>query len=196
MFKQLIAPLTLLVATSVNAQSFEIDTEAFAGTEFIRDQDNVLVEYDPAIHTFVTEDTPVAYAGREQIPHLDSNPSRSSFIIVTNTTSSIVSFFFNPVFRLQSGGTRADNLNQTYTGVFSSSNDPLDGAGSDMPPDTVGGITYPRVSAGYLGHAEILWDSSTCFDTPPLITSVRLDWYRPNRSVSTDYYYVNNGNNW
>lgn len=197
MLNKFITSLALLTATSVSAQNFQIDTDACAGIEHIRDESGVVVPYDAAIHTFVTEDTPVFYAGREQIPEIISNANRSSFIIVINTTPNIVSFFLNPTFYSASTGLVTTNNPVTdLQGVFSTSNSPLAGAGSNMPPNSRGTIHYRRNSGSFVGNTEILWDSSTCFEEPPLQTTVRTEWRRDNIGISTSYYYVNDGNNW
>jgi hypothetical protein len=145
----------------------------------------------------VTEDTPVFYAGREQIPHIEVGIVRNATIFVTNTTSSVVSFFFNPTFHSLFTGTELPITPPTLFGTFNSSNSPLDGAGSNMPPNSSGAINYPVNSAShFFGNAEILWDSSTCFETLPLLTTVKLSRDHPNNSFATSYYFVNDGRNW
>ncbi|TDF36281.1 hypothetical protein EYS14_16225 [Alteromonadaceae bacterium M269] len=196
MFKKLAASVAVLTALSFNTQAFEIDTEACAGVEHIRDLTNTVVPYDPAIHTFVTEDTPVFYAGKEKIPHLETGIRTSTFIIVTNTTSSRVSFFFNPVFHTRLNGLRTNLSNQSLLGVFNSSNNPFDGAGSNMPPNSQGSIFYPTTANPHEGYAEILWDSSTCFKESPMLTTVRNEWLKVNEGSGRDFYYVNNGETW
>ena len=131
------------------------------------------------------------YAGEEQIPHIEASARANTSVFVTNTTSSIVSFFFNPVFHSASGEVVTDIPNLKYTANFSSSNNPLSGAGANMSPNTIGIIDYQKNNSFFLGYAEILWDSSTCFDTPPLVTTVG-----QNIGSTTSYYYVNDGNNW
>jgi hypothetical protein len=195
MFRKLITSIALLTAASLNAQTFEIDTEACAGIEHIRDESGVVVPYDPSIHTFVTADTPVFYAGEEQIPFIDSAPLRNTSIIVDNTTSSTVSFFFNPTYHGANGNT-INVSDELLGGAFSSNNNPLDGAGANMPPNTSGTVAYFFTPTTYHGWAQILWDSSTCFDKPPLITTVRQQWHSSRIGTATSYYYVNDGRNW
>ncbi|TDF36280.1 hypothetical protein EYS14_16220 [Alteromonadaceae bacterium M269] len=196
MFKKLAASVAVLTALSFNTQAFEIDTEACAGVEHIRDLTNTVVPYDPAIHTFVTEDTPVFYAGEEQIPHIEINPFRNTTIFVTNTTSANVSFFFNPVFHFRSNGAVSGTPPLTFIGTYSSSNNPLDGAGATNGPKKMGAFNFPANSTSYTGYAQILWDSSTCFESPPMITTVRQEMLRGSQGISTSYYHVNNGDNW
>jgi hypothetical protein len=196
MFKKTLASLVTLTAISLNIQAFEIDTEACAGVEHIRDESGIVVPYDPAIHTFVTEDTPVFYAGEEQIPHIEINSSRNTTIFVTNTAPANVSFFFNPVFNLQSNGNVTNIPPRAFIGAYSNSNNPLSGVGATNSPGVMGGINFPSNSTRYTGHAQILWDSSTCFENPPLITTIRQEWHQGGVGTSTSYYHVNNGDNW
>jgi hypothetical protein len=195
MFKKLIVPLALLTSTSINAQTFEIDTETCAGVEHIQNESGIVVPYDSAIHTFISEDTPVFYKGIEQIPFIDLGPQRNTSIIVDNTTSSIVSFFFNPTYH-GANGNIINLSDELIGGAFSVSNNPLDGAGANMPPNTSGTVAYYFTRTTYHGRAEILWDSSTCFDEPPLVTTVRQQWHSPSIGTATSYYYVNDGRNW
>ena len=196
MFKKLAASVAVLTAISFNTQAFEIDTEACAGVEHIRDLTNTVVPYDPAIHTFVTEDTPVFYAGREHIPHIELDSSRYTTIFVSNTTSANVSFFLNPTFYSHANGTIVNTPTPSFFGIYSASNDPLDGAGATNLPFTAGSVHFAPNSTVLRGHAEILWDSSTCFEEPPLFTTVRQEWHQNRIGTSTSYYYVNDGRKW
>lgn len=196
MSKKLVKITAIFSAISLNTQAFEINIETCAGVEHIRDLTNKVVPYNPTIHTFITENTPIFYIGKQHIPHIEISNRRNSTIFVTNTTSSAVSFFFTPEFHLVSSGVVSQIPNHNFSGVFNNSNNPFDVAGANMHPNTVGSINFPSTQKNSTGYAEIAWESSTCFQTSPLITSVKLDWHSPTVATASSFYYVNEGRKW
>jgi hypothetical protein len=194
-----LALLAALVTITTQLNAFEIDTKACAGIEHIEDQSGSIVPYDPALHTFVTEDTPVFYAGEEAIPHLEIESNTHTTIFVMNTTDSIVSFFYKPTFRHFSTGAIATTPAPVYGGNFSSTNNPLSGEGANLTPFNAGTIHHPKGSSHSFGNSIIQWDSSTCFNAPPLMTSVRVMWINGRNGFSgtgISYFMVNNGKRW
>lgn len=182
---------------SVNVSAYEIDTEACAGVEHIYNQQGFVVPYDPAIHTFVTAETPVFYAGKELIPHFWVGGARGANIAITNTSDSIVSFFFKPTYYSDASGAETVYGSETLFGSFNAANDPRDGAGSTMQPNTTGRITaYSGSSQILTAHAEILWDSSNCLAEPPMLTFVE-NYYSPSSSrIHATTFNVNQGRKW
>ncbi|TRY30333.1 hypothetical protein [Aliiglaciecola sp. M165] len=183
----------LFIAT--HSSAFEIDTEACAGTEYIYDLENNLVEYDASTHTFVTPSTPVFYAAFENIAHIWLNTYRYSNILVTNTSEAPISFFYRPSYFLDSNGLETNASPESYSGVFNNSNSPKLDAGAMMPSNSMGRIKLSPTTSITYGTAQIYWNSSTCFQTPPLVTSVESSYFKSgDGAISVQL--TNNGKNW
>ena len=169
--KKLILALTILLGFSVGANGYVIDTEVCAGDEYIYDTSGELVIYDPLIHTFVTETTPVFYAGYADISHMFLEKTRRTNIIVTNVSNRSVSFYYRPTYISESTGTIATIFPEILKGSFSSTNSPLANNGADLEPNQAGRIHLYLTSGTYYGRASIYWDSSTC-GVEPILASI------------------------
>lgn len=198
--KKLLLAMGLALAFQATAQTYVIDTEACAGDEYIYDQAGELVMYDPAIHTFVTAQTPVFYASYETIPHSFLAGNRFTQIFVLNTSEENVNFFFRPTYYSLSDGSETSlQAIDDLTGIFSTTNDPSQNSGAAMTGKTVGRITFDHnQTAQYFSTISIYWDTSVCLSLPPMLTSVESNYNVTgnNARAGISVYNVNDGKNW
>ena len=178
------------------SHAYEINTKLCTGIEHIYDESGELVPYDPTTHIFVTEETPISYIGHQKIPFIESDGQRHTTIYVTNTAPDTVNFHYSPTFYDRTTGLEISISTIEYWGVFNASNTPLASSGAILRPNSTGTIYHPRGTNLFNGIADIYWNSSTCLNEAPLITSVRYEWHNSNIGTSTSYYMVNNGANW
>lgn len=185
----------LLGLSSMASSAYEIDTEACAGTEYIYDLSSELVEYDPTVHTFVSETTPVFYAAYESIPFIYAASDQYSGVFIENTSSSSIRFFFRPTYYNTAGN--EVNVSIHAFGLSFSSLDPTSATGATMLPNSMGSISFARRNTAYFGSAEIYWDSSVCFLEGPLKATHRTVFSNNNSGrggVSINY--INGGKSW
>lgn len=197
--KKLLLAMGLGLSLQATAETYVIDTDACAGDEYIYDQSGDVVKYDSEIHTFVTAETPVFYAAYEKVPHIYLSPTRGNQVHVYNTSNSPINFFFRPTYHLVSSGSTSAISPEAFNGAFSSSNSPLNSGGADIAANTSGRIQLNVNSNTYHGYASIYWDSSTCFSTPPLRTTVETLLSAGSGSsarAAVSVQLINNGNNW
>lgn len=192
--KQLLSLTGLLVSSHLYA--YTIDTDACVGTEHIYDLSGELVEYDPTLHSFVDENTPVFYAGYESLPHIYVGADQYSTVFIENTSNVNINFFFRPTYYSNSG--QVSNVSLANFGrVFSSVNTPLAAGGASMPPQTLGTINFSRRGTSYYGSASIYWDSSDCLKEKPLRGSSRTVFSNNNNGRGgVSIYLINGGDTW
>lgn len=189
--KSVVKALGCLVCFSASVNAYVIDTEACAGTEYIYDQTGDLVIYDPNLHTFVTESTPVFYAGYSQIPYLSVSNVRFANIRVSNVSDRLVSFYYRPTYIAESTGLEVSLSPEAFGGIFKNDS-PLDNDGANMPPNSFGRITVWKTSQVYQGFASIYWNSSEC-GVEPIVGGVE-NLYSSGSAVGISVNLFNDGN--
>ncbi|WP_281558911.1 hypothetical protein [Thalassomonas sp. RHCl1] len=184
-----------VLASEVDTGKYQIDTDKCAGTEYIYDEQQQLVKYDPAIHTFVTEETAVFYSGSANIPHIrmTSSNSRGTHIYVVNNQNQPVNLFFQAKYFSETSGDKININPGAFAGIFSTSNDPLKSSGAQMPAESYGLIGIQTNVAAF-GTGTIKWDASSCFDTAPITATLENYFNGSSGRYGSTIYMINGGN--
>ena len=192
MKRYLLLASSLLFVSAVHA-SYVLDTNACAGTELIKDENNNYVAYDPTVHQ-IDENTTIWYTNTIPFPHIEINNARITSINLYNTSNRDVRVFYLPKYYETTNGTRTTVSPETLYAAFNTANDPRDPEGALLSADTFGNIYIPLQSAAYNGVGHIKWISETCGGNPLMGTI--LGYYYQNYSGGRggmDQFSLNNG---